>query len=121
MKAEMRMRLSNHDGHWFQGTGRNGYYHNGRFTVEICSSYLYRWLDVPRDVKQIFAVFTTKPDPDAHCYKIAKPVKRLHWLGEGLNETSLVNFRGSLMTGTQQKLGEMYNRGFRYVHIEWNE
>lgn len=121
--SQMRMNRSKHGGYWFTATGVNGRYHNGRHTIEVCSRYFEQFLDVPKDTTHIYVVFTDEKDPEAYNFKIGVPHDGTEsWTGSTSPDWSdLTNFRGTLMTGIQQKLAEMYNRGYRYAHVEWNE
>ena len=79
----------------------------------LCVDGLRRKVDLPKDVRKIYAVFTQKKVSDS--FYITKP-RECSWMGR---ESRIRGFSGSLRISTRWKLAEAYDKGFRYVRIEY--
>ena len=108
--AEIKLTRENIGGHWHSKC--SDYHH-----ISVCDSAFRRVITVPRGAKTAYAVFTkTDTHPDGTLtLKSPGPVARgVPRLG-GVEESN-----ASLMWSTRRRLASMYDKGYRFVRIEFD-
>ena len=80
-----------------------------RGKANVCANLLRDEIFLPKTVRKIYAVFTTKRAPDA--FRIKPPNER--------GESGIAGVREYILSWTRKTLGKAYNDGYRYVRIEY--
>ena len=80
----------------------------------LCEDSLRKKVAIPEDCTNFFAVFTKKPRADSWTLTRARNISYSYGRASRLRE-----FRGTLYGCTELLLGLAYERGYRYVHIEY--
>ncbi len=79
----------------------------------LCPEDLRDEVSLPKKAPKIYAVFTKKSTPDS--FLINKPCK--NWREK--DESRIFEIDNYLMSNTRMVLAQVYNKGFRYVRIEY--
>jgi len=87
----------------------------------LCGRGTNSTLIIPKEVREAFVVFTSKPT--SQNYPIVEYTKVFHWGYGGAERVTchrLEGYSGSFMCAAQKLLERMYKKGYRYVHIEYD-
>lgn len=117
MKTEIvfNKRRVTEDGSWYDWLD---YDFVNRKGDRICSSSLRAEVHLPLKQTKFVAVFNTKQT--AQCFTITVPYNGTVWYGRHKNlDRSTVDINTVFSLETQYLLAAMYNKGYRYVRIEY--
>jgi len=109
-QTEIKLTRESGGGHWHSKCSD---YH----CISVCGSAFGRVITVPRGAKTCYAVFTkTDTHPDGTLtLKSPGPVFR-----SGIRMGGVEESNASLLWSTRRRLANMYDRGYRFVRIEFD-
>lgn len=88
-----------------------------RERLVACASTLRRYfVGIPEDAKKLYAVFTDDKPTDNN-YTLRAPTGNSMW---GRERGSLVGINQVMYDGGEHVLADMYNKGYRYLQVEWD-
>ena len=100
--------------HWFWGP-----YNNRWGLPELCDDEVFSTINLPENCRSFVTVFHEEPRADCNDFRMTRPITETTCLAS--RRLSSVDTRKYLLYSVRKMLAHYYDRGYRYVHLEYDD